>query len=153
MVIEKIKRRGITVVRREGKCEDLPRRNQQGEEGTSPCVLLFSAFFTTVLTKLRQVLEYTLFQPGFFVDYLVPANEHLQTSRSQELWIDFFKRRAIVLDNDSSAFTVTTLNDLANVVVRAIEYEGEWPVIGGIQGTTLTTAKLLEIGTKVRGMY
>ena len=44
------------------------------------------------------------------------------------------------------------MNDLANVVARAIEFEGEWPIIGGIQGTTLRISQLLEIGVKVRGM-
>jgi hypothetical protein len=43
------------------------------------------------------------------------------------------------------------MNDLANVVARAVEYKGEWPVIGGIHGTTLSTTRLLEIGAKVRG--
>jgi hypothetical protein len=47
--------------------------------------------------------------------------------------------------------TLTTMKDLANVVARAVEYSGEWPVIGGIHGTTLSTTKLLEIGAKVRG--
>jgi len=28
---------------------------------------------------------------------------------------------------------------------------GEWPIIGGINGTTISTSKLLEIGVKVRG--
>ena len=73
------------------------------------------------------------------------------TSRSQELWLDFPHRRAIALKNVDDAFTATTLDDLVNVVVRAIEYDGEWPVIGGIHGTTLSTSRLLEIGKKVRG--
>ena len=47
--------------------------------------------------------------------------------------------------------TLTAMNDLANVVARAVEYSSEWPVIGGIHGTTLSTTKLLEIGAKVRG--
>jgi hypothetical protein len=114
----------------------------------------FLNFCTTFLTTLRQVLEYTLFRPGFLVDYLVPpgtANKHIQPS--QELWIDFFKRRAIILENGNSEFTVTTVNDIANVVAQAIEYEGEWPVVGGIHGTTLSTPKLLEIGKRVRGIY
>ena len=83
---------------------------------------------------------------------LVPL-EGGATSRSQELWLDFPNRRAIALKDVDDAFTATTLNDLVNVVVRAIEYEGEWPVVGGIQGTTLSTARLLEIGKKARGIY
>ncbi|KAE9378434.1 NAD(P)-binding protein [Stipitochalara longipes BDJ] len=102
------------------------------------------------INKDKKILEYTLFQPGFFVDMLVPLG-NAATSRSQELWLDFPNRRAIALKNVDDAFTATTLDDLVNVVVRAIEYEGEWPVVGGIHGTTLSTSRLLEIGQKVRG--
>lgn len=35
--------------------------------------------------------------------------------------------------------------------MRAVEFEGEWPVVGGIQGTTLSVDKLLEIGKRVQG--
>jgi hypothetical protein len=47
--------------------------------------------------------------------------------------------------------TLTTAEDLAHVVARAIDYEGEWPTIGGIAGTTLTFAELIALGEKVRG--
>jgi len=103
------------------------------------------------LNKEKKVLEYSLFQPGFIVDYLAPigaATKHLQ---SMELWIDFYNRRAITIGGTVSAFTLTTMNDLANIVARAIDYSGEWPIIGGIKGTTLPTSKVLEIGVKVRG--
>jgi hypothetical protein len=102
--------------------------------------------------RLEQVLEYTLFQPGFITDMLAPL-ENVATSRSQELWFDFPNRRAITLKNVDDAFTGTTLNDLVNVVVRAVDYEGEWPVIGGIRGETVSASELLEIGKKVRGMF
>lgn len=67
------------------------------------------------------------------------------------LWIDFQKRRGITLVDKEATYTFTTMADVANVVARAIEYEGEWPVIGGIRGTTMSDTKLLEIGAKVRG--
>ncbi len=87
------------------------------------------------------------------LDYCAPegaASKHIQ---AVELWIDFYKRRAIVLENKDCFFTLTSVNDLANVVVRAIEYDGEWPVTGGIHGTTLSDSKLLEIAAKVQGMH
>jgi hypothetical protein len=46
---------------------------------------------------------------------------------------------------------MTTVKDLANVVARAIEYEGEWPVIGGIHGGTFRISEIIELGAKVRG--
>lgn len=85
------------------------------------------------------------------VDYIAPpgaATKHLQT---MELFLDFNKSRAIVLEDKECVYTLTTMNDLANVVARAVEYEGEWPVIGGVHGTTLSASKLLEIGPRVQG--
>lgn len=104
-----------------------------------------------LLITSPQILEYTLFQPGFLTDYFAPPGATSKHLHSVELWIDFQNRRAIILDGIDSVFTLTTMNDLANVVARAIEYGGEWPVIGGINGTTLSTSKFLEIGAKVRG--
>lgn len=47
--------------------------------------------------------------------------------------------------------TMTTVADLCNVVARAIEFEGEWPVVGGIRGNDLTMGELLTLAEKVRG--
>jgi len=99
-----------------------------------------------------QVLEYTLFQPGVLVDYCAPA-EALKYIEPIEFFLDFQRKRAITLKDKDGIFTLTTLKDLANIVARAIEYEGEWPVIGGVHGSTLSTSKLVEIGTRVRGIY
>lgn len=45
------------------------------------------------------------------------------------------------------------MRDIANIVTLAIDYDGEWPVVGGIHGRTLSDAELIEIGVKARGMY
>jgi len=81
----------------------------------------------------------------------VPKGASTKHFKSAELPIDFQNRRAIVLEDIDIVWTLTSLNDIANVVAQAIEYKGEWPVIGGIHGTTVSTSKFLEIGTKVRG--
>jgi hypothetical protein len=47
--------------------------------------------------------------------------------------------------------TLTTVQDFAAVVARAIEYEGEWPVVSGIRGTTLSVGELVALGEKLRG--
>jgi len=85
------------------------------------------------------------------LDYFAPKGASTKHFQSAELPIDFQNRRAIILEEIDIVWTLTSLNDIANVVARAIEYEGEWPVIGGIHGTTVSTSKFLEIGTKVRG--
>ena len=47
--------------------------------------------------------------------------------------------------------TLTTVQDLAKVVAAAIDYEGEWPEVGGIRGGQITISKLLELGGEIRG--
>jgi hypothetical protein len=68
--------------------------------------------------------------------------------------IDFNKRRALTLDGgNDDRITLTTVQDLANVVTLAVEYEGEWPVVGGIKGTEISIGELLALGEKVRGTF
>jgi hypothetical protein len=71
-----------------------------------------------------------------------------------EMPFDFTTRRALVLDGgDDDRITLTTVQDCANVVARAIDFEGEWPVIGGIRGGDLSIEQLIALGEKIRGAY
>lgn len=47
--------------------------------------------------------------------------------------------------------SLTAVQDIAGVVVRAVEYEGCWPKVGGIRGNRVTISQILQIGEKVRG--
>ena len=64
---------------------------------------------------------------------------------------DFQNRRAIVVDGHDFIMTFTTAQDLAAIVAIAVDYEGEWPVVGGIQGNRVTVSQVLAIGERVRG--
>lgn len=100
-----------------------------------------------------QVLEYTLFQPGLFLDYLASPYKTAKYVTPLDTFIDFQNRRAIVVDgHDDAIMTLTTVQDIAGVVARAVEYDGEWPKIGGIRGNRVTVSQILEIGEKVRGV-
>jgi hypothetical protein len=66
--------------------------------------------------------------------------------------IDFEKRRAIVVEGHDAIMTFTTVQDLAAVVARAVDYDGEWPMIGGISGNRVPVSRILEIGEKIRGL-
>jgi hypothetical protein len=71
-----------------------------------------------------------------------------------ELPIDFNNRRALLLENgDDSQITLTTVQDLAIVVARAIDFKGEWPVISGIRGSDISIGQLISLGEKIRGSY
>lgn len=67
--------------------------------------------------------------------------------------IDFDKRRALIVEgSEDDRITLTTAQDFAQIVAQAVEYEGKWPVVGGIKGTEITIGELLKLGERVRGM-
>ncbi|RDL35782.1 Uncharacterized protein BP5553_06394 [Venustampulla echinocandica] len=98
-----------------------------------------------------KVLEYTLFQPGLFLEYLATPHKTAKHLEPLNTMIDFQNRRAIVVDGHDAIMTYTTIGDLAAVVARAVDLDGEWPVIGGISGNRVPISKVLEIGEEVRG--
>ncbi|KAJ5564102.1 NAD(P)-binding protein [Penicillium frequentans] len=104
------------------------------------------------VNKDKKVLEYSLFQPGYFINYLTrpyPSAKHLQLL---DLPWDFQNRRVIAVDGGEDArITLTTVEDLANVVARAIDFEGEWPVDGGISGNDTTIGEVVALGERCRG--
>lgn len=54
--------------------------------------------------------------------------------------------------SENDLITLTSAQDFAQVVARAVEYEGEWPLIGGIKGTEISIGELVALGERVRGM-
>ena len=86
-----------------------------------------------------------------FLDYFASpyrTSKHIHPFQNQ---IDFNNRRAIVLDGvDDARISLISARDFCAVVARAIEYEGEWPVTGGIRGDELAIGQLVTIGEKIR---
>jgi hypothetical protein len=71
-----------------------------------------------------------------------------------ELFFDFENRRAIFIDDgENDRMSFITVEDFTKVIVQAVEFEGEWPVIGGIRGTDISIENLIALGEKVRGMF
>ncbi|KAL2063870.1 hypothetical protein VTL71DRAFT_4364 [Oculimacula yallundae] len=103
------------------------------------------------INKNATVLEYTLFQPGFISDYIAPPNTSSTHIRPLEIALDLPNRRAIVLEGIDPRITLTSVKDVAEIVARAVDYEGKWPVVGGIRGQTVRTSEFIKIGEKVRG--
>lgn len=66
---------------------------------------------------------------------------------------DHENRRAIVVDGHDFIISFTSVQDVAAIVAGAVDYEGEWPVIGGIRGNSVTVSQILDIGEKVRSMH
>ncbi|EXJ73464.1 uncharacterized protein A1O5_03225 [Cladophialophora psammophila CBS 110553] len=103
------------------------------------------------INKDKKVLEYCLFQPGLFLNYL--GFPHASTKHVQLFctpW-DLEHRRAIIPADADFPLTLTTVQDMVNVVVAAIDYKGVWPEIGGISGNTFMNSEFLMLAESVRG--
>ncbi|KAK6207825.1 hypothetical protein QIS74_12906 [Colletotrichum tabaci] len=99
------------------------------------------------VNKDKKVIEYTLFQPGAFMNFF--AYPH-QTAKHYPIenpsFFDFDKGTAYILEGSETAeITLTTVEDIAEVTTRAVEYDGEWPVVGGISGQRITVGKTFEV--------
>lgn len=69
-----------------------------------------------------------------------------------EMPFNFHKRRALVPeDYETAVITLTTAQDTAKTVALAVEYKGEWPVVGGIKGSDITIGELIALGENIRG--
>ncbi|KAK6514717.1 hypothetical protein TWF281_004913 [Arthrobotrys megalospora] len=100
----------------------------------------------------EQVLEYTLFQPGLFLDYLAFPHKTSKHVDPLQTVFDFQNKRAIVVNgHEDAVMTMTTVKDLAAIIAKAVDYEGKWPETGGVMGNKVTFSELLEIGRRVRG--
>ncbi|KAJ5908180.1 hypothetical protein N7495_000862 [Penicillium taxi] len=104
------------------------------------------------LNKEKTVLEYTLFQPGFLMNYLTRPYKSSKHVHQLDIHWDLEKRRVLMMEEgDNDRITLTTVQDIANVVTRAIDYEGKWPTVGGMKGTDMTMRELLALAEEVRG--
>jgi hypothetical protein len=91
-----------------------------------------------------QVLKYTLFQPGLFLNYFTYPHRSSEHLNLIEVQIDFQNNRAIVLGDGEDQLSLTT-------VAAAIYYEGEWPEVGGVRGGQITASDLIQLGEEIRG--
>ncbi|KAJ4223335.1 hypothetical protein NW759_005968 [Fusarium solani] len=110
--------------------------------------------YLETLNKYEKVLEYSLFHPGLFLDELVYPHRSSKYVIPLEFTISFEKRRALILEGSEDArISLTTVHDIVQVVTRAVDYEGVWPVVGGIRGNSITIGQLIALGEKIRGPF
>ncbi|KAF2027819.1 NmrA-like family protein-like protein [Setomelanomma holmii] len=96
-------------------------------------------------------LEYCLFQPSVFMDYFAHPHPLSSGLITWPFFIDFEKRRAIVLDDGDVQFNVTAVADVSEMLERALNDERAWSVQGGMRGDTISINELLALGKKLRG--
>jgi nucleoside-diphosphate-sugar epimerase len=86
------------------------------------------------------------------MDYLCHPYKAAKYITTTTVNIDFVKKHAIVVEGTlDDEITYTSVEDIANIVTRAIDLKSEWPVIGGISGDRSTIRQLLKIGEELRG--
>ncbi|KIW12377.1 hypothetical protein PV08_09654 [Exophiala spinifera] len=99
-----------------------------------------------------KVLEYILFQPGLFLDYLAfpyKTSKHIDPLRSV---FDIQSCRALMVEGHGDAvMTLTSAKDVAALVARAVDYQGQWPEVGGISGNRMSVAQIIATGEEIRG--
>ncbi|KDN62596.1 putative NmrA-like family protein [Colletotrichum sublineola] len=104
------------------------------------------------VNKEKKVIEYSLFQPGLFTNYLTYPFNSSKHVHLFETPINYHNHRALTTEGGEDAIlTLTTAQDFAKVVALAVEYEGAWPLTGGIQGSTMTVGQIIALGEKLRG--
>ncbi|KAI1641867.1 NAD(P)-binding protein [Daldinia loculata] len=98
------------------------------------------------LNKEKKVIEYTRFQVGTFTNYLGHPHKTTNHVHTVPFLYDFESQHAVAIEGSlDDAIVWTTVQDIAGVVARAVEYKGEWPAIGGISGTRATIGELLQL--------
>ncbi|KAF4982778.1 hypothetical protein FZEAL_1679 [Fusarium zealandicum] len=104
------------------------------------------------LNKDKKVIEYSLFHPGLFTNYMtfpINSSKHIKYFETP---FNFHKRHAILAEGaKDSIISLTTVQDVAKIIALAIEYEGEWPLVSGIRGSDITLGQLIALGEKIRG--
>ena len=105
-----------------------------------------------LLLTSTKILEYTLFQPGLFLEYLAFPHKTAKYLQPLQTVFDFEKCRAIIVQGRQDAvMSLTSVKDVAAIIAKAVEFKGQWPTTFGIQGNRLTFHDILAIGERVRG--
>ncbi|OTB15214.1 hypothetical protein K445DRAFT_318054 [Daldinia sp. EC12] len=104
------------------------------------------AHYLEKLNEEKKIIEYTRFQVGTFTNYLAHPHKTTNHVHTVPFLFDFENQRALAIEGSKNDVIVwTTVQDIAGVVTRAVEYEGEWPAIGGVIGTRATIGELLQV--------
>ncbi|OTA99708.1 hypothetical protein M426DRAFT_16173 [Hypoxylon sp. CI-4A] len=109
-----------------------------------------TAHYLEAVNKEKKVIQYTRFQPGVFMNYIAHPHKTSKYVVTMPFGFDLEKQHAAILEGShDDVITWTTVEDIANVVARAVEYEGEWPAVGGIRGSRTTVGQVLQIAESI----
>jgi hypothetical protein len=113
-------------------------------------------FIATYLAELERKgelrgMQYSLFQPSIFMDYFAHPSPLSPGLITWPFFIDYERRRAMVLDAGTQPLVVTAIADISAMLDLALSDERAWPRIGGMQGARTSINELLALGKRVRG--
>lgn len=99
----------------------------------------------------KPVLEYCLFQPGLFMNYLGYPHKTAKHLFITCVFMDVENGHALQVEDGNYWVGNTTIQDLARVVARAIDYPGKWPETGGMVGSRIQMKELIKLAERIRG--
>lgn len=97
------------------------------------------------------MLEYCLFQPGVFMNYIVYPRVTASHLFIGCVGFHLDKRYVVLVGDGEDERVWTTVQDVAKVVVEAIDYEEKWPEVGGIVGDRIKQKDVLALLQKYIG--
>lgn len=103
------------------------------------------------LNTPKQQLEYTLFRPGWFSNYLTYPQSSCKYFHQTCLWIDVSTCQALVIRGLDPWICLTSVQDTAAVVAQAVEDTRTWPTQGGIVGVRLKQRDIIRRAEIARG--
>jgi hypothetical protein len=103
------------------------------------------------LNKNEKKLEYCLFQPSIFMDYFAHPHPLSPELITWPFFVDFDKRRAMVLDDGNQPMVVTAISAISGMLACALDDPNPWPAIGGMRGARTSINELLSLGKSIRG--
>lgn len=125
------------------------------EKKVRPALLqyLWRSAGAAALKSHAKVLEYCRFQCGMYLDSLGYPHATTRHVRAAAVYFNFETMHATGIEGTAAEDSVsyTAISDVANIVARVIEFEGEWPAIGGIRGNQASFSDVLELGPRIRG--
>lgn len=103
------------------------------------------------LNTPKQQLEYTLFRPGWFSNYLTYPQSSCRYFHQTCVWINVSTCQALVIRGLDPWICLTSVQDTATVVAQAVEDTRTWPTRGGIVGMRLKQRDIIRRAEMARG--
>ncbi|THV44292.1 hypothetical protein BGAL_0679g00030 [Botrytis galanthina] len=103
------------------------------------------------INKEKRILEFTLFQCGLLLNYFSYPHTSAKFMQIFPMPIDVENCRAIIHKDTKARITLTSVQDLARIVTKAVDYEGAWPEVSGVCANQMRILDFIGLCEKIRG--